>query len=393
MNERELRQALKAASDRFEAAKTANNIEEMRAATKEVAEKRELLDMEMSNQANKVPDLDEPKAKAKADRSIAELNDAELEKRYEKTFLKAIRSKSLNAEDQEIFERVQEKRAFSSTVDADGGLIVPEDVQTKINEFKRTFVALEQYVTTERVSMKSGSRVLEANADLVPFADINEWGEIAEIDSPKFSQMTYAIKDYAGILPIPNTLLQDTDQNLMTYVAKWIAKKSVFTRNVKILALLNALTVQALANIDDIKTVFNVALDPSIAVSSQVVTNQDGFNHLDQLKDIDGRYVLQPNPLDATQKLLFGKPVIVLPNKNLPSTVDVTDGTLAPVFLGDLKEAIILFDRGVYEIKTTDIGGKSFTRNTTDMRVIDRFDIKEWDKEAVIAGTLVVVAP
>lgn len=394
MNERELRQALKAASDRFEAAKTANNIEEMRAATKEVAEKRELLDMEMSNQANKVPDLIEPTGKAKtADRSIAELDDVELEKRYEKTFLKAIRAKSLNSEDQEVFERVKEKRAFSSTVDVDGGLIVPEDVQTKINEFKRTFIALEQCVTTERVSMKSGSRVLEANADLVPFADINEWGEIAEIDSPKFTQMAYAIKDYAGILPIPNTLLQDTDQNLLAYVAKWIAKKSVFTRNVKILALLNALTVQALANIDDIKTVFNVALDPSIAVSSQVVTNQDGFNHLDQLKDIDGRYVLQPNPLDATQKLLFGKPVIVLPNKNLPSTVDVTDGTLAPLFLGDLKEAVILFDRGVYEIKTTDIGGKSFTRNTTDMRVIDRFDIKTWDAEAVIAGTLVVAAP
>lgn len=393
MNERELRQALKAASDRFEAAKKENKTEEMRAAAKEVAETRELLDMELSVRANQAPAIDEPKKAKTEDRAISELTDAELEKRYEKTFLKAIRAKSLNSEDQEVFERVKEKRAFSSTVDVDGGLIVPKDVQTKINEFKRTFIALEQYVTTERVSMKSGSRVLEANADLVPFADINEWGEIAEIDSPKFTQMAYAIKDYAGILPIPNTLLQDTDQNLLAYVAKWIAKKSVFTRNVKILALLNALTVQALANIDDIKTVFNVALDPSIAVSSQVVTNQDGFNHLDQLKDIDGRYVLQPNPLDATQKLLFGKPVIVLPNKNLPSTVDVTNGTLAPLFLGDLKEAVILFDRGVYEIKTTDIGGKSFTRNTTDMRVIDRFDIKTWDAEAVIAGTLVVAAP
>ena len=393
MNERELRQALKAASDRFEAAKKENKTEEMRAAAKEVAETRELLDMELSVRANQAPVITEPAKPNKEDRAISELTDDELEKRYEKTFLKAIRAKSLNSEDQEVFERVKEKRAFSSTVDVDGGLIVPEDVQTKINEFKRTFIALEQYVTTERVSMKSGSRVLEANADLVPFADINEWGEIAEIDSPKFTQMAYAIKDYAGILPIPNTLLQDTDQNLLAYVAKWIAKKSVFTRNVKILALLNALTVQALANIDDIKTVFNVALDPSIAVSSQVVTNQDGFNHLDQLKDIDGRYVLQPNPLDATQKLLFGKPVIVLPNKNLPSTVDVTNGTLAPLFLGDLKEAVILFDRGVYEIKTTDIGGKSFTRNTTDMRVIDRFDIKTWDAEAVIAGTLVVAAP
>ena len=390
MNERELRQALKAASDKFEAAKTANNTEEMRAAAKEVTETRELLDLELSVRANQAPEITETKKTEKEDRTIAELDNGELEKRYEKTFLKAIRGKSLNSEDQEIFERVRENRRFSSTVEEDGGIIVPEDVQTKINEFKRTFVALEQFVTTERVTMKSGSRVLEANSDMVPFANIEEWAEIPEIDNPKFTNMTYGIKDYAGILPIPNTLLQDTDQNLLAYVARWIAKKSVFTRNVKILALLNTLTVHTLANIDEVKTAFNVTLDPSIALNSQILTNQDGFNFLDQLKDIDGRYVLQPNPLNPTQKMLFGKTVIIVPNKNLPSAVD---GTTAPIFLGDLKEAVVLFDRGVYEIKTTDVGGKSFTRNTTDMRVIDRFDVQQWDAEAVIAGTLDITAP
>lgn len=390
MNERELRQALKAASDKFDAAKAAKNTEEMRQAAKEVTEARELLDMELSVRSNQAPEITPVVAPVVTDRSISELNENELDKRYEKTFLKAIRGQNITSEDEQVFARVKSERKFQSAVDADGGLIVPKDVQTKINEFKRSFVALEQFVTTERVSALTGTRVLEKNEDMVPFANLAEWGEIAEIDAPKFAPVSYDIKAYAGILPIPNTLLQDTDQNLMAYVAKWIAKKSIFTRNFHILAALETLSAVALADIDAIKAAFNVTLDPSIAMNSQVLTNQDGFNFLDQLKDIDGRYVLQPDPLNATQKLMFGKPVIIVPNKSLPSD---TDGDTAPIYLGDLKEAVILFDRGVYEIKTTDVGGKSFTRNTTDMRVIDRFDVGKWDEAAVVAGTLDISAP
>lgn len=390
MNERELRQALKAASEKFEAAKVAKNTEGMREAAKEVTEARELLDMELSVRSNQAPEITPIVAPVVADRSISELNEDELDKRYETTFLKAIRGQNITSEDEQVFERVKSERKFQSAVDADGGLIVPKDVQTKINEFKRSFVALEQFVTTERVGTLTGTRVLEKNEDMVPFANLAEWGEIAEIDAPKFAPVSYDIKAYAGILPIPNTLLQDTDQNLLAYVAKWIAKKSIFTRNFHILAALKTLSSVVLADIDAIKAAFNVTLDPSIAMNSQVLTNQDGFNFLDQLKDIDGRYVLQPDPLNATQKLMFGKPVIIVPNKSLPSD---TDGNTAPIYLGDLKEAIILFDRGVYEIKTTDVGGKSFTRNTTDMRVIDRFDVGKWDEAAVIAGTLDIATP
>ena len=32
-------------------------------------------------------------------------------------------------------------------------------------------------------------------------------------------------------------------------------------------------------------------LDPAIAVSSIVLTNQDGFNYMDKLKDKDGKYI------------------------------------------------------------------------------------------------------
>ncbi|MRB31490.1 phage major capsid protein, partial [Bacillus thuringiensis] len=80
--------------------------------------------------------------------------------------------------------------------------------QTKINELSRSFDALEQYVTVEPVRTRSGSRVLEKNSEMIPFVEITEMGEIPETDNPKFSNVQYAVKDRAGILPLSRSLLQ-----------------------------------------------------------------------------------------------------------------------------------------------------------------------------------------
>src|SRR5699024_11404725 len=112
--------------------------------------------MELSVRSNQAPEIKEHKA-TKTDRSISELNEDELDKRYETTFLKAIRGQNITSEDEQVFERVKSERKFQSAVDADGGLIVPKDVQTKINEFSRSFVALEQLVTNERVVTLTGT--------------------------------------------------------------------------------------------------------------------------------------------------------------------------------------------------------------------------------------------
>lgn len=393
MNERELRQALAAKTTEFEKMKKEDaTTEEMRAVVDEMKELREKLDLQIEARSYKTTEINELIEKRDVkpsieERSVSELTDEEVEQRYTKVFLKAIRGRNINSEDEEVFNRVKSIRKFESSTPEDGGLIIPVDVQTKVNEFRRQFLALENLVTTERVSTKSGSRVLEKLADITPFANIEEWDEIDEIENPKFSNMNYTIKDYAGILPIPNTLLQDSDTNLLAYVYKWIAKKSIITRNVAILSLLKTLKQKAdIKDVDSLKDVYNVQLDPAIALTSNAVTNQDGFNYLDKLKDEKGNYILQPDPTDKTKKMLFGAyPVVVLGNKFLP-TVEKK----APIYMGDLKEAIILFDRGVYEVAATNTGGKSFTRNTTDVRVIDRFDVQKWDEDAVVNGSIIL---
>lgn len=271
-----------------------------------------------------------------------------------------------------------------------GGFIVPTDEQTKINELKRALNPLSALVRVENVNTMSGTRVLEKASDMTPFASVAELAAIGEIDGPKFTQVKYAIKKFAGILPISEELLADSDQNLLAYVNGWLAKKSVATENAQILAVLKTLTKAPLTNLDGIKDLLNVTLDPTISLMSSVLTNQDGFNFLDKQKDTDGRYLLQPNPLDSTQKLLFGKPVTVVSNKVLPTDTSVASAKKAPVIIGSFTDAVVLFDRQATTLTGTSVGGDAWKRDSYDVKAVTRIDVQEFDDKAVVFGELTV---
>ena len=271
-----------------------------------------------------------------------------------------------------------------------GGFIVPTDEQTKINELKRALNPLSALVRVENVNTMSGTRVLEKASDMTPFASVAELAVIGEIDGPKFTQVKYAIKKFAGILPISEELLADSDQNLLAYVNGWLAKKSVATENAQILAVLKTLTKAPLTNLDGIKELLNVTLDPTISLMSSVLTNQDGFNFLDKQKDTDGRYLLQPNPLDSTQKLLFGKPVTVVSNKVLPTDTSVASTKKAPVIIGSFTDAVVLFDRQATTLTGTSVGGDAWKRDSYDVKAVTRIDVQKFDDKAVVFGELTI---
>ena len=271
-----------------------------------------------------------------------------------------------------------------------GGFIVPTDEQTKINELKRALNPLSALVCVENVNTMSGTRVLEKASDMTPFASVAELAAIGEIDGPKFTQVKYAIKKFAGILPISEELLADSDQNLLAYVNGWLAKKSVATENAQILAILKTLTKAPLTNLDGIKDLLNVTLDPTISLMSSVLTNQDGFNFLDKQKDTDGRYLLQPNPLDSTQKLLFGKPVTVVSNKVLPTDTSVASAKKAPVIIGSFTDAVVLFDRQATTLTGTSVGGDAWKRDSYDVKAVTRIDVQKFDDKAVVFGELTI---
>lgn len=299
---------------------------------------------------------------------------------YKSLFFKAIRGKSLTDDELEIMDKY--KARLSSETGEDGGYIIPEDIQTKINELRQTDDDLRQYVTVETVSTNKGARTLERRADHTPFAPLSEYGDpnaMQEIESPNFDRLEYNIDDYAGFLPVYNSILEDTDQALENYLIRWISKKAKATDNHLILQVIDDLDKVQIDDYQGIKDILNVELDPAFLPTTRIYTNQDGFNYLDKLEDGNGRPLLQPDPTKPTQKLLFGYPVVTLSNKTI-----ATEGNLAPVIVGDLAEAVVLWDRKQLSIDMTKEGGNAWRSNTTEFRAIKRLDVTAWDEEAVV---------
>lgn len=298
--------------------------------------------------------------------------------------------KSMKKEDAAIMDMMTEADADEGGL-SDGGFTVPQDIQTDIVELRRTDNELQQLINVEPVQTLSGSRVIEVDAEHTPWDDVDEGAEFGEKETPEFRQIKYKIKKKGGILKTTRELLQDTAVNILAYLNKWIAKKSRATRNAAIIAKLKEITAGkevVLATFDDFKDVFNVKLDASIAASSIVLTNQSGFNYLDKLKDKDGNYIIQPDVTDKTKRLLFGVyPIHVVSNKTLKN--ETTEREVKyPVYMGDLKEAITLFDREKITVELSTEAGDLWAKDLTGIKVRDRFDVQAVDESAVIAGTI-----
>lgn len=312
----------------------------------------------------------------------------------------AIGKQSANADDLKAYNMMTEADPDSQGL-SDGGLTVPKDIRTQVKELRRAGDALEPLVNVEPVTTLSGSRNIEVNADEVPFDNVEEAAQFPEVATPKFESIAFKVLKKGGILKVTRELLQDSAENILGYLRKWISKKARVTRNFLILAELDksfgGSKVKDLETFDDFKDIFNVELDPAIALSSGVLTNQDGFNWLDKQKDSDGKYILQPNPINATQKLLFGRyPVTVVSNKVLKSGIDGTaEAPTAhryPFYMGDFKEAITIFDRETLSIEFSTEAGDLWGKDLTGVKVRERLDIKTVDTEAVIKGEVTVTA-
>ena len=301
------------------------------------------------------------------------------EKAYKKAFFNMVRGKNTLAND----EILTAKNKLSSSGE-DGGYLIPNDQQTAINELKKHTFAFRDYITIEPVTTMTGSRVIEKDAEDEGFADITSGGEIADVTSPKFINIPYSIKDYGGILPIPNNLKNDSDVNLEKYINKWLARKTNTTENREILKLLNTIsTVTPVKTVDDIKTVINTKINAIFKPTLKIFMNSDAFTHFSKEKDAIGRYLLESDPKRATGKMIDGVPVVEVPNE-----VMKTEGQKAKIFIGDLEEFATLFDRQAMTLLSTQTGGDSFKTNTTGLRAITRFDVQKFDDRAMIACEL-----
>lgn len=257
-----------------------------------------------------------------------------------------------------------------------GGYLLREEQAKQLIEYRKNLTSLKAYVDVIPVTSRSGSTPTTSDdSSVLTNFDENPVGGIAEKDID-FGSVPFAIKDYGEIIPVSLTLLADIDIDLIGLIGRRFTRKAVRTENAKILAILNALTPVAIDSYDDIKTALNVTLDPDVVDGSIILTNQNGFDYLDKLKDTNGHPLLQPVLGDATKKQISGIVIVSLSNSQLPNV----SGKI-PFFVGNLLEAIKFFDRQQVTVDSSTEAG--FVRNTLLLKAIERFDTAAGDTSAV----------
>ncbi len=269
------------------------------------------------------------------------------------------------------------------------GLTIPDDVQTTIHTLVRQYASLQNLVNVEHVTTPTGSRVYEKFSEIKPLANLDdETAQIGDNDDPELTTIKYLIKRYVGITTVTNTLLKDTAENILAWLSTWIARKVTVTRNQEILKVLDTASKKpTIANFDDIKDLQLNTLDPAIIATSSFVTNQSGFAVLAKVKDAQGRYMIQRDVTNPEQYRIGGKPVTVVADRWLP---DISGSH--PLYYGDFKQAVTLFDREDMSLLSTNIGAGSFEHDETKIRVIDRFDVEQVDGDAYAVASFKAVA-
>lgn len=269
---------------------------------------------------------------------------------------------------------------------SEGGFLVPIDFDNAIREVMRQYVNLADYVSVENVTTLSGWRAVEVGPAQQGFAEINELTNIPDAEQPSFKKVEYTVRKFGGKIPISNELLSDNQANLMGYLARWFGRKAVLTNNTQILAVWDTLTATAYdtaGGIQGLKKALNLDLDPDISRNAIIVTNQSGWDFLDQLEDGQGRPLLQPDPTNSTQFSILGRPVVMMSNSLLPNRNDGTNDH-APLYIGSGTQFTTLFRRLAVEVASTNVGAGAFETDSTVVRGLMRLDVQKVDDAAMV---------
>lgn len=277
---------------------------------------------------------------------------------------------------------------------ADGGYTVPEDIQTRINRYKEAHFGLGQLIDRESVTTNSGRRTYQKRAQHTGFTQVGEGGKIGKTAAPKFEILEYAIKKYAGYLPVTNELLDDSDANIANTIVEWLGEESVATENANVIAKMNELEATAITGIKDIKKALTVTL-ALFKDTAKIVTNSDGLHYFDTLEDGNKRPLLSPDPAKPMEAFLSvgtrRVPIVVVPNEILPTTENKI-----PVWMGDLHAFMKKFDRKQLTLTVSNTaaveGFNAFEQDMTLFRAIEREDYQTKDATAMVRGELTVTA-
>lgn len=270
---------------------------------------------------------------------------------------------------------------------ADGGFLVPVDFDNAIIEETKDYLDLSTLFNVESVNTMTGWRAVEVAGQRKKLPLVGENTTIGKDNQPKFTKVEYSVKKYGDRLAVSRELLEDNTAGLIQYLAQWFGPKYILTKNDLLLSILKGLTFVPQTATDDkgkvaaIKKILNVSLNTAYSRGATLLTNQNGYDAMDNWVDGNNRPMLVPDVSGDFSR--FKGRAVVYADNDLIGTHTATN-VYDPLFVGNFKAAATLFERKAMEVDATDIGGDAWANDAYELRCLCRMDAKAVDTSAVV---------
>lgn len=259
-----------------------------------------------------------------------------------------------------------------------GFVVIPEEIVTDIFKLKEVEFNLDKYVTVKKVTNGSGKYPVVRQSEVAALPEVEELAENPELAVKPFFELAYDIKTRRGYFRISREAIEDSQIDVLKELKLWLARTIAATRNKAIIDVIQnggygekggTTKLQSVeANgIDGLKDAVNLNIKPNYEHNVAIVS-QTMFAKLDKLKDANGNYLIQPDVKEKSQQRLLGAKVEILPDEMLGEKGD------EKLIFGNLKDALVLFDRSQYQASWTDymhFGECLMVAVRQDVRILD----------------------
>ncbi|MBA8777259.1 phage major capsid protein [Staphylococcus schleiferi subsp. coagulans] len=360
-----------------------------RALDNDELEKAEQLEEEISNLRSELKAKEDELAKLKDEEDNAGADAAPTVDE------RAVRSQNFNAFDLGVVPETkvtsQEVRDFTAYLESrdqdikggslktdSGFVVIPEEIVTDILKLKEVEFNLDKYVTIKKVNNGSGKYPVVRQSEVAALPEVEELAENPELAVKPFFELAYDIKTRRGYFRISREAIEDSKINVLQELKLWLARTIAATRNKAIIDVIQKggpgekggqtkLETIPATGIDGLKDAVNLHIKPNYEHNVAIVS-QTMFAKLDKLKDKNGNYLIQPDVKEKSQQRLLGAKIEILPDEMLG------DKGNEKLIFGNLKDALVLFDRSQYQASWTDymhFGECLMVAVRQDVRILD----------------------
>lgn len=258
---------------------------------------------------------------------------------------------------------------------SNGQVLIPQDIlpaEHEQHQFPRLGNLVRQiavkHTTGKLPVFQPGSGKLALHTELQSTANST---------SPEITEILWNLKTYTGRYVFTRELMDDSDYNWEAELQSRLVELRDNTEdNLIVTQLTSGVTAVKPTNlVDDLKLILDSKLKPYDSNAASIVLSQSAFAQLDQMKDSEGRPLVQPNVTLGTGNVILGK------------TVTVVDDTLFPnAKQGDVNIVVTPLQKAVIKFKANEITGQFL--DTSDiwykaLGIYLREDVVQADKNVI----------